>query len=120
MTRMNSSGGQQPNNATTTEKVWFNIKFRTVCEFCVLMPLGGLVVCLITALIFQFEHIQETACQVSHNLLKSVFLRKELENEGCTKLSENLPMSKRKKKALQNISQSQYIHLFILVITYKD
>lgn len=71
MTRMNSSGGQQPDNATTTEKVWFNIKFRKICEFCVLMPLGGLVVCLITALIFQFEHIQETACQV-YNVVPSI------------------------------------------------
>ena len=52
--------------AKSSEKIsWFDIKLRTVCEFAVLMPLGGLVVCLITALTFQFEHIQETACKVS-------------------------------------------------------
>ena len=45
--------------------VWFRMQFRTVCEICVLMPLLGLVACLIVALIFQFEHIQETACKVS-------------------------------------------------------
>ena len=44
---------------------WFDIKLRTICEFAVVMPLGGMVICLITALTFQFEHIQETACKVS-------------------------------------------------------
>ena len=44
---------------------WFEIKLRTICEFAVVMPLGGMLICLITALTFQFEHIQETACKVS-------------------------------------------------------
>ena len=52
--------------------IWFCIKFRTVCKFCVLMPLGGLVLCLMNALIFQFDHIQETACKVRRNFLSNV------------------------------------------------
>ena len=56
-----SSASASENNSG----IWFSIKFKTVCQFCVLMPLGGLVLCLMNALIFQFEHIQETACKVS-------------------------------------------------------
>ena len=44
--------------------VWFCMKFRTLAEICLLMPLLGLAACLIVALLFQFEHIQETACKV--------------------------------------------------------
>ena len=44
--------------------VWFRMQFRTLAEICLLMPLIGLLACLIVALIFQFEHIQETACKV--------------------------------------------------------
>jgi len=51
--------------------VWFCMQFRTVCEICVLMPLIGLVACLIVGLIFQFEHIQETACKV-YNVIPSI------------------------------------------------
>jgi hypothetical protein len=35
-----------------------------LCEICLAMPLVGLVACLVIALLFQFEHIQETACKV--------------------------------------------------------
>ena len=44
--------------------VWFRMQFRTLAEICLLMPLIGLLACLIVALLFQFEHIQETACKV--------------------------------------------------------
>lgn len=47
------------------QQVWFRMQFRTVCEICLAMPLVGLVACLIVALLFQFDHIQETACKVS-------------------------------------------------------
>ena len=46
------------------ENVWFRMRFRTLAEICLCMPLIGLLACLIVALIFQFEHIQETACKV--------------------------------------------------------
>jgi len=51
--------------------VWLRIKFRTVCEICVSMPLIGLVACFIVSMIFQFEHIQETACKV-YNVIPSI------------------------------------------------
>jgi len=51
--------------------VWLRIQFRTVCEICVSMPLIGLVACFIVSMIFQFEHIQETACKV-YNVIPSI------------------------------------------------
>jgi len=51
--------------------VWFCMKFRTLAEICLLMPLLGLAACLIVALLFQFEHIQETACKV-YNVVPSI------------------------------------------------
>jgi len=51
--------------------VWFCMKFRTLAEICLMMPLLGLVACLIVALLFQFEHIQETACKV-YNVVPSI------------------------------------------------
>ena len=57
----------EPYPSSDNGNVWFRMQFRTVCEICVLMPLLGLVACLIVALLFQFDHIQETACKVSLN-----------------------------------------------------
>ena len=64
---MAQTGGDRQRAKSSENKIscWFDIKLRTVCEFAVAMPLGGMVICLITALMFQFEHIQETACKVS-------------------------------------------------------
>lgn len=56
--------GNEKLKQQTTPQVWFRMQFRTVCEICLAMPLVGLVACLIVALLFQFDHIQETACKV--------------------------------------------------------
>ncbi len=47
------------------QRIWYCVQFRRLCEICLAMPLVGLVACLAIALVFQFEHIQETACKVS-------------------------------------------------------
>lgn len=63
-----------PPSPKDTEKngnVWLRIQFRTICEICVSMPLIGLVACFIVSMIFQFEHIQETACKV-YNVIPSI------------------------------------------------
>jgi len=63
-----------PPSPKDTEKngnVWLRIQFRTICEICVSMPLIGLVSCFIVSMIFQFEHIQETACKV-YNVIPSI------------------------------------------------
>ena len=55
-----------PKDTERNGNVWLRIQFRTICEICVSMPLIGLVACFIVSMIFQFEHIQETACKVSY------------------------------------------------------
>lgn len=52
-------------------EVWVDIPFRTLCKICLATPLLGLVACLAVAVIFQFEHIQETACKV-FNVVPSI------------------------------------------------
>ena len=64
MASTNAAGGQDPVVVSRDKNVWFRMQFRTLAEICLLMPLLGLAACLIVALIFQFEHIQETACKV--------------------------------------------------------
>lgn len=68
-TRHNNVASSNGNNKQ--EKVWYCIQFRKLCEICLTMPLIGLMACLIIALIFQFEHIQETACRV-FNVVPSI------------------------------------------------
>ena len=46
-------------------QVWYCVQFRRLCQLCLIMPLIGLVGCLIVACVFQFGDIQETACKVS-------------------------------------------------------
>ena len=53
-------------SSTATPEVWVDLPFRTLCKICLATPLLGLVACLCVAVIFQFAHIQETACKVSH------------------------------------------------------
>jgi len=43
---------------------WYRLSFRKVCEFCLAMPLIGLLLCFVIACLFQFGDIQETACRV--------------------------------------------------------
>jgi hypothetical protein len=64
-----ASTATETTKTSPAPKVWFRIKFRTVCEICLVMPLVGLVACLLIALAFQFEHIQETACKVSRHVI---------------------------------------------------
>lgn len=54
----------QSNASPKNGRVWVRFSFRQLCQICLAMPLVGLVVCLLIAVIFQFEHIQETACKV--------------------------------------------------------
>ena len=46
----------------------FTIPFRTFGRVTVALPFGSLVVCLMTAVIFQFEEINKTMCNVSNCL----------------------------------------------------
>ena len=46
-------------------QVWYAVQFRRLCQLCLVMPLIGLVGCLLVACAFQFGDIQETACKVS-------------------------------------------------------
>jgi len=55
---------QITNSIDGDQQIWFCVKFRRLCEVCLAMPLIGLVTCLAIAVIFQFEHIHETACKV--------------------------------------------------------
>ena len=48
----------------TTTTSWYKLTFRSMCEFCLAMPLVGLLLCLTIACLFQFGDIQETACKV--------------------------------------------------------
>jgi hypothetical protein len=48
-------------------RVWFVVQFRLLCQICLVLPLAGLVACLIVAVIFQFGDIQETACKVRND-----------------------------------------------------
>jgi hypothetical protein len=55
---------QQQQQQSNEFQVWYAIQFRRLCQLCLVMPLIGLVGCLIIACIFQFSDIQETACKV--------------------------------------------------------
>ena len=46
-------------------QVWYAVQFRRLCQLCLVMPLIGLVGCLLVACAFQFGDIQETACKVT-------------------------------------------------------
>jgi len=52
-------------------QVWYAVQFRRLCQLCLVMPLIGLVGCLLVACAFQFGDIQETACKV-YNLVPSI------------------------------------------------
>ena len=53
-------------NNTVRDKVTvhFLLSFRQLCLVTVSLPLGGLVLCFITAYIFQPDEIHETHCRV--------------------------------------------------------
>eukprot|EP00094_Tigriopus_californicus_P006057 TCALIF_05833-PA protein Name:"Similar to CG7990 Post-GPI attachment to proteins factor 2-like (Drosophila melanogaster)" AED:0.06 eAED:0.06 QI:0/0.75/0.8/1/0.75/0.8/5/515/362 len=61
----------QSNGNPKNARIWVRFSFRQLCQICLAMPLVGLVVCLLIAVIFQFEHIQETACKV-FNVVPSI------------------------------------------------
>merc|ERR1712029_185742 len=50
--------------ASPTAQTWYRLPFRQLCEFCLAMPLIGLLICFVIACLFQFGDIQETACKV--------------------------------------------------------
>ncbi|CAG9765358.1 unnamed protein product [Ceutorhynchus assimilis] len=51
--------------------VHYKINFKNVCLFAVSIPLGALVVCVLSALIFQFDDVHETHCRV-FNIVPSI------------------------------------------------
>ena len=53
-------------------QVWYAVQFRRLCQICLVMPLIGLVGCLVVACAFQFGDIQETACKVIRNFIKII------------------------------------------------
>ncbi len=66
----NGNGGRS-SSRNAAPVVWFVVQFRQLCQVCLAAPLLGLVLCLLMAVAFQFEHIQETACKVSEDNLLS-------------------------------------------------
>ena len=55
-------------------QVWYAVQFRRLCQICLVMPLIGLVGCLIVACAFQFGDIQETACKVNLVLHNNILI----------------------------------------------
>ena len=62
--QQNSSSSSPAAACDPTSTSWYKLTFRSMCEFCLAMPLVGLLLCLTIACLFQFGDIQETACKV--------------------------------------------------------
>ena len=62
--QQNSSSSPAAACGPNTNTSWYKLTFRSMCEFCLAMPLVGLLLCLTIACLFQFGDIQETACKV--------------------------------------------------------
>merc|ERR1712038_2120794 len=69
--RQHQHNYQQKQEHQPQFQVWYAVQFRRLCQICLVMPLIGLVGCLIVACAFQFGDIQETACKV-YNLVPSI------------------------------------------------
>jgi len=51
-----------------TEKVSWRLSFVTLGRITVSLPLGALFVCFISAIIFQFDEVNQTVCEVGFHV----------------------------------------------------
>ncbi|XP_030768242.1 post-GPI attachment to proteins factor 2-like [Sitophilus oryzae] len=63
---------EEPTNSNQNQVIiHYRINFKYVCLYTVSIPLGALIVCLISAYIFQYDDVHETHCQV-FNVVPSI------------------------------------------------
>lgn len=65
------NGGARAVQTATNDnnRVTWRINFMTIGRITVSLPLGSLLVCFISAIIFQFDEVNQTVCEVGGKLL---------------------------------------------------
>jgi hypothetical protein len=100
------------NSVCSKTAVYFMISFRQLCIVTVSLPLCALLICFVTAYIFQQDDIHETHCQVSIEYYEIFFFENKftlytLHRLGC-EADHSPPSSAKVKNAWSYTSTPQY------------